>query len=53
MSMQALSEIYEKCWLYLTFFRHLLDLQLCFDLKVDSLRESCGIEILSHQRILI
>ena len=33
--------------------RHLLDLPLYLDLKLKSLWESCGIEILSHQQKLI
>ena len=53
MSVQALPNMYKKCWLYLTSLRHLLDLDLYFDLKFKSLMESCGIEILSHQQILI
>ena len=54
MSMQALSDICKKCWLYLISLRHLLDLQLYLDLKFKSLWESCGTEILfSHQQILI
>ena len=53
MSMQALLDIYKKCWLYLISLRHLLDLHFYLDLKLKSLWESCGIEILSHQQILI
>ena len=53
MSMQALSSTCKKRCLYLISLRHLLDLQLYFDLKLKSLCESCGIEILSHQQILI
>ena len=51
--MQALSDIYKKCWLYLISLRHLLDLQLYFDLKFKSLWESCGIEITSANIDLI
>ena len=43
----------EKCWLYLNFLSHLVDLQFCFDLELKSLWDSCEIEILSHQQILI
>ena len=53
MSMQALSDIYKKCWLYLISLRHLLDLHLYLDLKFKSLWESFGIEILLHQQIFI
>ena len=54
MSMQALPNIYTKCWFFqMTSLRHLLDLHLYFDLKFKSLLESCGIEILSHQQTLI
>ena len=49
MSMQALSDIYKKCWLYLTSLKHLLDLSLHFDLKFKSLWESYGNEIFSHK----
>ena len=53
MSMQALSDINKKYWLYLIFLRHLLDLHLHFYLKFKSLWESYGTEFLSHQQILI
>ena len=51
--MLALSDIIKNIGYILTSLRHLLDFQLCFDLKFKSLWESCGIEILSHQQILI
>ena len=51
--MQDLSDIYKIYWLYLISLKHVLDLRLYLDLKFKSLWESCGIEFLSHQQILI
>ena len=51
--MQDLSDIYKIYWLYLISLRHALDLRLYLDLKFKSLWESCRIEFLSHQQILI
>ena len=48
-----LCQTHKKCWLHLISLRHLLGLHLYFDLKFKSLWECYGIEILSHQQILI
>ena len=51
MSLQDLSDTHKIYWLYL--ISHVIDLRLYLDLKFKSLWESCGIEFLSHQQILI
>ena len=33
--MEALSDIYKKCWLYLVSLKHFPDLPLHFDLNLD------------------
>ena len=51
MYMQVLSKIYEKYQLYLICLRHLLGLSLYFDMKFNSVWESCKMKSFTSAKI--